>query len=332
MSRLGVSFADVATAADELVQAGEQPTIEKIRYQLGSRGSFSTISRFLKDWRDGRLVQKPTSVTPPDQVQAAVSAVWEKLHQETEARIEAVKAEASEQVVAARQEAENANAALAILKTEHETLKNQHHALSAQKELLAIDYKQAEINQQMLHERLEALELRYQEMKALHEQQLKRLEERNLAEIERLKAQADQEVKLARQLADTLKAHYEDARIDSMRQIDQLKVENKKCDDVIKRFEGDNAGLKESLNAKTDMYNQAIAQLADAQKLIQIQQAQWDIWQDKRFVTEEVVTAFQLIPGEVTNKLQAVLTEQVKRVVDEVTKALHVTAKEEEHG
>ncbi|MBX3710003.1 MAG: hypothetical protein KIT56_08055 [Gammaproteobacteria bacterium] len=141
----------------------------------------------------------------------------------------------------------------------------------------------------------------------------------------------DQEVELARQLADTLKAHYEEARADSMRQIDQLKVENQKCENALKRLEVDNARLQAVLDAKANMHNQAIVQLADAQKLIQTQHSQWDSLQDKRFVTEEIVTAFQLLPVEVSSELQAVLTEQVKRVVDDLTKALHVTAKEEEH-
>jgi DNA repair exonuclease SbcCD ATPase subunit len=332
MSRLGVSFADVATAADELVQAGEQPTIEKIRYQLGSHGSFSTISRFLKDWREGRLVPKPMSVTPPDQVQAAVSAVWEKLHQETQATIEAVKAEAKDQVEAAREEAETANTALSTLKAEHETLKTQHHALLAQKELLALDYKQGEANQQLLRERLEALESRHQEIKSMHEQQLKRLEEKYLAEIERLKSYAEQEVQLSRQLADALKSHYEDARVDSMRQLDQLKVENQKSYDAIKRLEADNAGLKQSLEEKIAMHQQVTAQLTEAQKLIQTQQTQWDVLQDKRFVTEEIVAAFKTLPVQVASELHTLLTEQVKEVMDQAAKTIHIKLKEIDHA
>jgi DNA repair exonuclease SbcCD ATPase subunit len=332
MSRLGVSFADVAIAADELVQAGEQPTIEKIRYHLGSRGSFSTISRFLKDWREGRPIPTQTSVTPPDQVQAAVSAVWEKLHQETQATIEAVKAEAKDQVEAAREEAETANTALSTLKAEHETLKTQHHALSAQKELLTLDYKQGEANQQLLRERLEALESRHQEIKSLHEQQLKRLEEKYLAEIERLNSHTEQEVQLSRQLADTLKSHYEDARVDSMRQLDQLKVENQKSDDTIKRLEADNAGLKQSLEAKIAMHEQVTAQLTEAQKLIQIQQTQWDVLQNKRFVTEEIVAAFKTLPVEVASELHTLLTKQVKEVMDQAAKTIHIKLKEIDHA
>jgi chromosome segregation ATPase len=331
MARTGINLEQVVMAAEQITSQGETPTIEKIRFMLGA-GSNTTISKYLNDWRNSRLVVKPSVTSPPDQVQAAVSAVWEKLHQETQATIEAVKAEAKDQVEAARQEVETANTALSALKAEHEALKTQHHALSAQKELLALDYKQAEANQQLLRERLEALEFRHQEMKTLHEQQLNRLEEKYLAEIARLKSYTEQEVQLARQLADTLKSHYEDARVDSMRQLDQLKVENQKSYDAMKRLEADNAGLKQSLESKIAMHQQVMAQLTEAQRLIQTQQTQWDVLLDKRFVTEEIVAAFQALPVQVASELHTLLTEQVKGLIDQAAKAMHNKLKEIEHA
>lgn len=331
MARTGINLEQVVMVAEQIVAQGESPTIEKIRFVLGA-GSNTTISKYLKDWRDSRLILKPSVTSPPDQVQAAVSAVWEKLHQETQTTIEAVKAEANEQVEAARQEAEAAIVSLSTIQAEHETLKTQHHALSAQKELLALDYKQAEANQQLLRERLEAMESRHQEIKSLNELQLKRLEEKYLAEIERLKSHTEQEVQLARQLADTLKSHYEDARVDSMRQLDQLKVENQKCYDAIKRLEVDNAGLKQSLEEKVAMHQQVTAQLTEAQKLTQTQQMQWDFIHDKRFVTEEIVTAFQALPVQVTSELHTRLAEQVKDVIDQVAKTIHRKFKEIENA
>jgi len=328
---MGITSEDVIFAAEKIQAEGGNPTIEKIRFILGV-GSNTTISKYLKDWRDSRLVVKPSITSPPDQVQAAVSAVWEKLHQETQATIEAVKTEAKEQVDAARQEAETANTALSTLKAEYEALKTQHHALSAQKELLALDYKQSEANQQLLRERLEALESRHQEVKSLHEQQLKRLEEKYQAEIERLKSHTQQEVQLARQLADALKSHYEDARVDNMRQLDQMKVENQKSYDAIKQLESDNAGLKQSLEVKIAMHQQVTTQLSEANKLIQTQQAQWDALQDKRFLTEDIVVAFQALPVQVTSQLHTLLTEQVKEVMDQAVKAIHSKLKEVEHG
>ena len=332
MMRTGINYDDVATAASEIEQSGERPTIEKVRSVLGGTGSNSTISKYLQSWRNSRPANKVTITPPPDQVQAAVSAVWEKLHQETELTIATVKAEASEQVSAARQEAETVTTAMGALTTEHETLKNQYHALSAQKELLALDYKQAESNQLLLRERLEALESRRQEIKSLHEQQLKRLEEKYVAEIERLKAHADQEVQLAHQLTDTLKTHYEESRIEHMRQRDELTTEQRKKDTLIKQLEVDQATLKQALEAKATLYQQVKTELHEAQKMIQTQQAQWESLQDKRFVTEDIVTAFNVLPAQVASELQALLAEQVKVVIEQAATALRKQCEDIEHA
>jgi hypothetical protein len=331
MARTGINSEQVVMAAEQIVSQGESPTIEKIRFMLGA-GSNTTISKYLKDWRDSRFISRPAVSSPPDQVQAAVSAVWEKLHQETQATIDAVKAEANDQVEAARQEVESSKTAFEKLKSEYEVLIDQHHALSAQKEILALDYKQAEANQQLLSERLEYLETRHQEIKSLHEQQLKRLDEKCLVEIERIKSHTEQEVHLARQLADTLKSHYEDARVESMRQIDKVNVENKKCYEVIKTLEAENTGLKKTLEANIAVNTKLEAQLSEAQKLIQTQQAQWSTLKDKRFVTEEIVAAFQSLPKEIACELNINLSEQVKVVIDQAVKIMQSELKEVEHA
>lgn len=324
---MAITAEDVLFAAEKIQAEGGNPTIEKIRLVLGA-GSNTTISKYLKDWRDSRHAAKPAVSSPPDQVQAAVSAVWEKLQQETLATIETVKAEAMEQVSLAQQAAIEANSALAALQSEREVLQTQFNALSAQKELLILDCKQAETQQQLLRERIEGLQSRQQEITYLHEQQLKILEEKYSAEIVRLQSHTQQEVQLARQLADALKSHYEEARVDSMRQLDQLKVENQKQNETLKRLEIENASLKQSLEAKMLQQQELGSQLTDANKQIQILQLQWDALQDKRFVTEEIVHAFHALPGQVANELQARLSEQIQQVVDQAVKLMHQKLKE----
>jgi colicin import membrane protein len=332
MSRLGINLTDVAMAAEALVEAGESPTIENIRAQLGKRGSYSTISKYLKAWREGEPVTQSTPLTPPDQVQAAVSAVWSKLHEETELKMAAVQAEAREQVAAAQLAAEVAQSALADLQAQHEALTTQHHTLAAQKELLVLDLRQAEVSQQLLRERYEALETRHHEIKAVHDQHLQRLEEKYLSEITRLTVHADQEVGLARQLTDTIKMHHEEARVEQMRERDALKVELQKKEALIKQLEVDQATLKASLEGKMTLHQQVRAELHESQKMLQNQQAQWTSLQDKRFVTEEIVSAFEALPGQVASELQGLLAEQVKTVIERASSTLRKKRKDVEHA
>ena len=49
--RQNVTYEEIVTAAEAIIANGANPTIEKIRISLGSRGSNSTISKYLNDWR-----------------------------------------------------------------------------------------------------------------------------------------------------------------------------------------------------------------------------------------------------------------------------------------
>jgi len=51
MSRLGITYHEVAEAADCLIDQNENPTIDRVRASLGGTGSNTTISKHLHAWR-----------------------------------------------------------------------------------------------------------------------------------------------------------------------------------------------------------------------------------------------------------------------------------------
>src|SRR5437660_1131608 len=52
MARAGVLYEEVKREADEMLERGISPTMERLRQALGG-GSFSTLSRHLRAWRGG---------------------------------------------------------------------------------------------------------------------------------------------------------------------------------------------------------------------------------------------------------------------------------------
>lgn len=76
----GVKEADVWAAADALLHAGEQPTVERVRLHLG-RGSPNTVGPHLKNWFRGLgerlLIGQGGASDIPQAVMHAVSQVWE---------------------------------------------------------------------------------------------------------------------------------------------------------------------------------------------------------------------------------------------------------------
>jgi chromosome segregation ATPase len=74
----GITQEQVSAAADALVTAGERPTVEKIRAQLGT-GSPNTVTRMLDTWRGAlatRLSQVLALPEVPADVGQAFTEVW----------------------------------------------------------------------------------------------------------------------------------------------------------------------------------------------------------------------------------------------------------------
>src|SRR5690606_42140081 len=64
----GITESDVHTAADEIVAAGERPTVERIRTHL-STGAPNTVTRWLETWWQGlgqRLHAQQARLSLPD--------------------------------------------------------------------------------------------------------------------------------------------------------------------------------------------------------------------------------------------------------------------------
>src|SRR3546814_10677834 len=64
----GITESDVHSAADAIVDAGERPTVERIRAHLGT-GSPNTVTRWLETWWQGlgqRLQAQQASLSLPD--------------------------------------------------------------------------------------------------------------------------------------------------------------------------------------------------------------------------------------------------------------------------
>ena len=160
MSRLGITYDEVADAARSIETNGETPTIDKIRSFLGETGSNTTISKYLNMWRRQTLPlskDKENKVETPDIVKAAVDRVWQDMREQTDSEIEAIKSEAQRLVEDAEKKTQSAETNFNVLKSEHDQLQELHQAQRAEKELLLLDVKNLREEQALLRERFKAL-------------------------------------------------------------------------------------------------------------------------------------------------------------------------------
>lgn len=107
MARTGVTQEQINATADALLRAGERPTIERVRAELGT-GSPNTLIRLLDVyWSElgERLARVETKVALPDapaEVAAAASKLWELALAAAEAQAQTHLAEVSERLEQAR--------------------------------------------------------------------------------------------------------------------------------------------------------------------------------------------------------------------------------------
>jgi len=91
MARPGVTYYDISRAAEAVKARGSEPTIDRVREQLGT-GSKSTIAPLLKKWRSNKELNIEESETGlPSDLIRAVKSLRDRIQQESEEVVEQAK-------------------------------------------------------------------------------------------------------------------------------------------------------------------------------------------------------------------------------------------------
>lgn len=115
MARPGITYEQVAAAADALKAQGQNATIDAVRAQLGT-GSKSTIHRYLRQWEDSRPTVAAAPVEMPNAIHAAIVEEIRRAVAETRAAFEQKLAEAratADELAQLNEDLETANDGLA---------------------------------------------------------------------------------------------------------------------------------------------------------------------------------------------------------------------------
>ncbi|WP_226661488.1 DNA-binding protein [Microbulbifer aggregans] len=112
MARSGVGYFDIAQAATTIKERGEEPTVDRVRAELGT-GSKSTIAPLLKRWRtEAGDVQTDTHGLPKDLLDA-LKALHDRVQEDAERKVTQAQSEAAAAVDVLREEQAQLRAVLA---------------------------------------------------------------------------------------------------------------------------------------------------------------------------------------------------------------------------
>lgn len=129
MAREGITYDQVAQAADTLASEGKEPTIRAVREALGT-GSPNTVHKHLTAWRAARPVATASAAELPATLTAAIADEIVRAAAKARAEIEG-------QLVQARAEAADLATAGDALESERDGLKDQVTALTTERDTLA---------------------------------------------------------------------------------------------------------------------------------------------------------------------------------------------------
>ena len=139
MGRSGITYTEVAHAANTLIEAGITPTIEKIRAKIGM-GSYTTIATFLKQWKDKHPTEHLAQTEGlPAPLVATMKELWQQLQELAQQQVLTIQEQTLEQIATAEQVrneatqlAQTHEAKIAELETLSDSDNNQITLLKAQ--------------------------------------------------------------------------------------------------------------------------------------------------------------------------------------------------------
>tara|TARA_R110001599_G_scaffold163952_1_gene353318 strand:- start:1186 stop:2235 length:1050 start_codon:yes stop_codon:yes gene_type:complete len=200
MARGGVSYSDIANAADTIKNKGQNPTVDRVLNLMGT-GSKSTIGPHLKAWKEANLEHNEVSDLPTNLI-AAVRELHQRLQSEADSKVEIAKQDLALQKAQHAEEVENLMSKINLLTKSVKELHQSNITLSDDNKKLSQELDKAnlrivrlelkkESDAQMIAELRKSRDEIHHQLKLSHEQQehyqLKIAEERA---IERNESQA----------------------------------------------------------------------------------------------------------------------------------------------
>ncbi len=264
MARPGVTYTEVANAAQQITASGRLPTVEGVRLTLGT-GSNSTLGQHLRTWKlkQDSTQQIATKENIPEALIAAIKGVWEVVMTQSETAIQTIQDEASQTVSTNKQHVEQLQQSNNEWQQRYQQLKQKHDGLAHEK---------ATLDHLLVNEKLElaTTAIKLANMGQKHEEKQTRIDELN-CQNQQIQANLEhyRESSLAQRLEDQQRYEQQQNQLErTIQQLNQELVEAKRSSGILQQsqqrttFENDN--LKMQLHKIENQYESQATCLTDA--------------------------------------------------------------------
>ncbi len=317
MARLGVTYQDIANAAEQIKGQGKQPTIELIRNLLGT-GSTTTIANHLRNWRAEQNDDTSVAIKenlPPEFI-SMMKGLWQRLQARADDQVAIVKQESAHAIKQMQLEIDK-------YKTNNQRWQKLYDGWGKEKELLnqdklslqqtviSLQTENAALIAKLDAQSIQAMEKqeRIDELVRLHKLAQENLEHyRESTRVQRLMDKEKQD-EVVQQLEIALKSAKEEARIAMQ---DKTALQNK-IDKMLyehQALKNEYDNIKHECTASQTELSKAKKENDDSKREVVVMQKQYEILK-KQLDEERVILLEQ-------QKQHAVISQQLIMVRDEV--------------
>ncbi len=211
MGRIGITYEQVAYAADKLIASDIQPTIEKIRRELGDTGSHSNIAKYFREWKEKKIYVSsanfPTSKDLPDPIQKTIGQIWEQLNLEASQQVATFKQEIEQALQKAREDNDQLSQTLHHLQEELQKKNLKLNHLETDLKLSQAELIQERKSKAVLEEKIQHVEQTLAQLKNISELRLKESSQLYENHLKEMKEQLQQSILDLNDYKDQLEKH-----------------------------------------------------------------------------------------------------------------------------
>lgn len=228
MARQGITYQDVANAAEELSAQGKNPTIENIRALTGT-GSNSTIAPHLRAWRNRQDQARLLCVKEnlPEEIVLTMKGLWERVLSQADEKVDAIK--------------QDFELTFAALKDKNTKLEEDNHRWQRQYQVTNQEKEGLAADKTVLEQVVRKLENELIELNVKNNNSNQQLQEKQ----ERI----DELNRLNRQVQANLEHYYEASREQRVREQQRHEAAESQLEQSIKQLQQEVARLNQQQNA-----------------------------------------------------------------------------------
>lgn len=265
MARIGVTYEQVAAAANELTSTGRRPTLEAIRRILGT-GSNSTLVHHLQIWRakEEGVQDIASKEQIPEALVVALKSVWQQVVEQSNQRVTTIETETQQTVDTMKQELLHAQQSNNLLQQQQLQLKQECDSLTLDKSSLNHLLNDVKIELASLTEKLNGSERqnnekqeRIEELQRQHQQVQANLEHYRAASL----AQRQEDQQRYEQQINQLNYTVQSLNIETI----TLKKESVELQQKFLLMSFENDSLKDLLTKVEEQHQAQATELGNAQ-------------------------------------------------------------------